>query len=154
MILRKLLPSALLVMLLVPGIRAATPAPTAPATPDPKAGKVAADPASTLTQGMPAETILKIMGKPDEVKPMKTEKGKAETWVYSHDLGQRVDQFQVSTPDIIVSVTDAKGGVRQLVTPGHPETREIRYTMVEMIEVLMFNDHYVMNKVSRFERKI
>ena len=154
MTIRKMLPSALLAVLLVSGIQAATPAPTAPATPDPKAGKASSDPVSTLTQGLAAEAVRKIMGAPDEIKPMKAPNGKAETWVYSHELGQRVEQFLVPTPDVIVSVTDSKGGGHQLVTPGHPETREIRYAMVERIEVLMFNDHYVMHKVSRFDRKI
>ena len=137
MTIRRLLAPALLTLLLVPGIRAATEAP-----------------ATELKQGMPAEAVLKLLGRPDQIKPIKAPEGKAESWVYSREIRQRVEQFNAVSPDIVTSTVDANGVVRQITSPGRVETHEIRYVTVETTEVLMFNDHFVVQKKSVAEHKI
>jgi hypothetical protein len=45
-----------------------------------------------LDKGMDAATIIQLVGQPDEITPLKTADGKAETWIYRRKTGQTVVQ--------------------------------------------------------------
>lgn len=45
-----------------------------------------------LDKGMDAATIIQLVGQPDEITPIKTDGGKAETWIYRRKIGQTVYQ--------------------------------------------------------------
>jgi hypothetical protein len=99
---------------------------------------------------MPSETVIKIMGQPAEVKPMKTQEGKAEIWVYRRQVADRVDYVVISTP-IISTVPDGRGSTRTVVTGERTDNQEQHHITTDVIEVLMFNDHYVTQKITRTE---
>lgn len=152
---RKSLLSASLVLLLVPGISAASSAPAeAGAKKDKPAAADSANPLSALKEGMPAEAVRKLLGKPGEIKPMKAPEGKAEVWVFTREISRRVEQMQITTPDVIVNMKEPDGSTRQHITPGQVQMQDVHYLTEETAELLMFNDRYVVHKVSRGERKL
>ncbi|HEX2854815.1 MAG TPA: hypothetical protein VHO24_16400 [Opitutaceae bacterium] len=75
---------------------------TKPATPAAQAsGAPAARSAPTaLQEGMTAEEVQRIIGKPAEIKPMESPEGKAETWTYRRVLGKETTQEAVSTSSV------------------------------------------------------
>jgi hypothetical protein len=54
----------------------------------------------------------------------------------------------------VINVTEPDGTVRQKITPGQTRFEDVHYVMEEVIEVLLFNDHYVLHKTGRRERKL
>ena len=149
MTLRKLLLPASFLLLLVPAISAATAETPA------KAGPVGADAtAGALKQGMPAAAVKKALGEPAETKPMKAPNGKAEVWVYVREISRRTEQLSATTADVVFNTTESDGSIRQHVTPGQVTLHDVQYLTEETTEVLMFNDHYLTQKVTRAERKL
>ena len=84
---------------------------------------------------------------------MKAPNGKAEIWVYVKEIGSRVDRVGIPTADIVTYSQGADSGMRQTITPGVVQFHDVRYVTEEITEVLLFNDHYVTQKVSRRERQ-
>lgn len=125
---------------------AASPAPAAKAKP--------AEPLQNIKQGDPATKITDLLGKPLEVRPMKAPSGKAEVWIYVKEVSRRMDRIDRSTADTVINVTESDGSVRQRVTPGQVRFEDVHYVTEDFIEVLVFNEHYVLHKVTRGERKL
>jgi hypothetical protein len=141
---------ALLIGVLAQTARGAPAQDAAPNT-DSKAAVPAAKATDTgLKSGMPSETVIKIMGQPAEVKPMKTQEGKAEIWVYRRQVADRVDYVVISTP-IISTVPDGRGSTRTVVTGERTDNQEQHHITTDVIEVRMFIDHYVTQKITRTE---
>ncbi len=108
---------------------------------------------AALKQDMPAAAVLQLLGKPDEVRPMKTPTGKAEVWSYTRDLSVRVERVEVPTSPIMTTVVDSNGVARQVSSPGPVNYRNLNHTIEETVEVLMFNDRYVTHKITHQERQ-
>lgn len=53
-----------------------------------------------LEKDMTGETIISIIGKPNEITPMKSEQGKAETWVYRRKIGSKAVQVVIGERDV------------------------------------------------------
>jgi outer membrane protein assembly factor BamE (lipoprotein component of BamABCDE complex) len=72
-----------------------------PAAPSASAINPAAKRAATpLEEGMTAEDIQRIIGKPAEIKPIDSPEGKAETWTYRRVLDKQTTQEPVSTSSV------------------------------------------------------
>ncbi|HVU25134.1 MAG TPA: hypothetical protein VHE13_13490 [Opitutus sp.] len=107
----------------------------------------------TLAKGMTADEVLKAVGKPAEVKPMKTETGKAEEWIYRRELGKRV--VRVASGEREVPVFDGMG-----LGSGAMKTRhEIIYTskhvtVYQVTTLLMFDGKLILanQKVEQDDR--
>lgn len=122
-----------------------TPAKPAAASPD--------KPESALTRAMPANAIRKVMGKPQAVKPMKAPEGKAEIWVYEREIDDRVDRVPVGSEPIIVTTYNGDGKAVPHTVGENIKFADLHRTTVETVELLVFNDRYVTQKVSRREVK-
>lgn len=95
-------------------LSAASPAVAEQPGGDTKAAKPAKP---ALEKGMSAEAIIKLIGKPAEVKPIPVpegETGKAETWIYRRDLGTRSIHVPIGTREV-----PAFAGI------GVPESRQV-----------------------------
>jgi len=112
------------------------------------------DPLSSLKEGMPADAVRKLLGQPDAIRPMKTDEGKAEVWIFTREVSRRVDQIRIDTPDVVVEVRESDGTTRRQVTSGQVQFQDVHYLTEETVELLMFNGQYVVHKVSRAERKL
>ncbi len=108
---------------------------------------------SALKPEMPAAAVRELMGKPDEIRPMKTPDGKAEIWAYNREVSIRMERIEVPTAPIVTTLVDANGVAHQSQTPGPPEYHNLSHITEETTELLMFNDRYVTHKVSRHERQ-
>jgi hypothetical protein len=117
-------------------------------------GAPISNPWDALKQGDPADKVKKLLGNPDETRPMKAPSGKAEIWAYMKEVSRRVDRVDRSTPDTVINVTESDGSVRQKITPGQVRFEDVHYVTEDVVEVLLFNDHYVLHKISRRERKL
>src|SRR5262245_16013896 len=45
-----------------------------------------------LGKGMDAATIIHLVGQPDEISPLKSPEGKAETWIYRRKAAETIQQ--------------------------------------------------------------
>lgn len=116
--------------------------PAAPAA----AGANAAKPAKpALEKGMTAEQVIKLIGKPTEIRPISVEDaggGKAERWVYRRDGGTRIIQVPIGTrevPAFVGMVQEANQQHRSEVIYG-PKTIRI----FNVTSLLMVNDQLVL----------
>ena len=143
-----------LLALLLPGAAAAAPAPSDKAIPDSKPAAVSPDsPESALKQAMGADAVRKILGQPEEIKPLKAPNGKAEIWVYKRQVNRRVERVQVGTIPITTTVVGSDGVAHQQTLGEDIKFADLHRVTEETVEVLMFNDHYVTHKVTRRELK-
>ena len=106
-----------------------------------------------LKTDMPAGAVRQLMGTPDEIRPMKTPEGKAEIWAYSRVVNIRMERIEVPGTPIVSTIVDSSGVAHQSQTPGPPSYRNLSHIIEETTEILMFNDRYAANKVSRHERQ-
>ena len=88
---------------------------------------------------MSAETILSIIGKPAEVKPMPSPDGKAEMWIYRQQAGQKSVQVVVGEREV-----PAFTGVGQPGNDSVGTRKELIYgqklvTVYRVTSLLMFN---------------
>ncbi|HXQ80599.1 MAG TPA: hypothetical protein VN775_04750 [Opitutaceae bacterium] len=142
--------TAVLVGLLVRAADASVPPPDSAGTESKAAAAAPKGPEAALFPEMPADAVIKIMGKPESVKPMKVPAGKAEVWVYARQVAERVDFVQVSTP-VMGAVPNGNGTTRIAQTGEKLDNREEHHITTEVVELLMFNGHFVTQKVSRRE---
>ncbi len=124
----------------------AAPAKTADATPPPP-------PEAALKQAMPAAEVRKIMGQPATIEPMKEPGGKAEVWVYVRKVNPIVKHEQVASTPIMIEVQDGNGTIRKYQQGENVQFGDVHYYTEEKIQLLMFNDHFVVAKVARREVK-
>jgi hypothetical protein len=144
--------SFVVLVFLVAVVRGTSAEPAASSAPVAKAKPP--EPLDNLKQGDPASKLTELLGKPLETRPMKAPSGKAEVWIYVKEVSRRMDRIDRSTADTIINVTESDGSVRQRVTPGQVRFEDVHYVTEDVIEVLMFNEHYVLHKVTRGERKL
>ena len=118
-------------------------------------------PESALKWAMPAADVRQIMGQPETVRPLPAPQGKAEVWVFTRQLGERVDRVPIASVPIMSTTYVIDGGCRQRLGGRAQEQKvgetiqyaDLRVTTVETVEVLMFNEHFVAHKVSRQDVK-
>ena len=96
-----------------------------------------------LEKDMTGATIISIIGKPDEITPMKSEQGKAETWVYRRKIGSKAVQVVVGERD--VPAFSGLGGTGNDMTQSR---KELIYGMkhvaiYRVTSILLFNDRLV-----------
>jgi len=147
---RSLFLSAALVAFAIAGARAASP--TAPAKPTPPTQPAVAaspEPESGLKAGMSPEAVKKIMGAPREIKPMTAPDGKAEIWIYRRDVGARVERVQIAAVPITVSTIGNDGQAHQQTVSEEVKYGDLYQATEETIQLLMFNDRYVTQKITR-----
>lgn len=93
--------------------------------------------ASKLEKGMSADTVRKLLGKPDEITLHPTAEGTAEEWTYHRNF-QRADQVPTSMREVPAFVGPMGGGSDGMGTVQEPiyslETHEIN----ETLKLLMF----------------
>jgi len=140
----------MLIGLLVQSADASVPPPDSANAESKTAAATPKGPEADLIPEMPAHAVIKIMGKPESVKPMKVQAGKAEVWVYARQVAERVEYVQVSTP-VMGAVANGNGTTRITQTGEKLVNRAEHHITTEVIELLMFNDHFVTQKVSRQE---
>lgn len=79
---------------------------------------------------------------------------KAEVWGFVREVSRQVEQISLATPDVVVRITEVDGKLAEQITRGQTTLHDVHYVTEEVVEVLMFNDHYVVHKVIRRERKL
>ena len=143
---------AAFIALQTPGCSAPTAA-EAEARPKP-AGVASSFPLAELKPGMPAAAMQKLLGKPNEVRPMKAPEGKAEVWAFTHELGTHIERLGFPSADIITYVMGSDGKPIEQKVPGPVRYQNVQHISEETVEVLLFNDQYVTHKVSRAVRQV
>jgi len=90
-----------------------------------------------LDKGMDAATILQLAGKPDEVRPIKSNETKAETWIYRRKLGQTVFQTANTQAYIPAMVGFNAGGpvIGQALVPDYRLKYARAYQMTALLMV-------------------
>lgn len=125
---------AILVTALLAGCAAPAPSAKAPAASlDPSVNSRA------IAKGMDGEEVIRRIGKPAEVRPLKPGDGHAEVWVYRRDAGTRTIQTATSTRQI--EVPNFITGGTQLVNEPVYSTEQIKYE--ESISLLMYDGKLV-----------
>ena len=114
-----------------------------------------AAPESLLKKGMSVSEVKKIMGEPEEIQPMKVDAalGKAEIWTYKREAGVTTSYVQIGNKVVTITVKGADGVDRQVPVSIEPELRMQRTYMTDLIQVLMFNDHYAEKQVTTQSRR-
>ena len=110
---------------------------------------------ATLRQGMPAADVLRIMGKPNTVEPMEAPTGKAEVWSWVTRTPKGQNRYEIGSRPITNSSVGADGVSREAVIGQEIIYGTERLTEVRTYQILMFNDHFLNDKVSVvLERKV
>ena len=102
---------------------------------------VSVDPAvnpRAIAKGMSAEEVIRRIGKPAEIQPLKTAEGHAEVWVYHRIAGQKTVQSATSTRQIPVP---AASGETRLID--EPVFSLEQITFEESISLLMYDGKLV-----------
>ena len=68
-----------------------------------------------IAKGMSADEVIRRIGKPEEVEPVKSSNGHAEVWIYRRDAGTKTIQSATSTRQIPVPVMS--GGTQMVDEP-------------------------------------
>ncbi|MEI6106629.1 MAG: hypothetical protein WCR49_06390 [Opitutae bacterium] len=152
MTIRPLLTLALLVAL--PPVGRSAPAATESSAQPKPAAPAGIAALAELKPGLPAKAVRKLLGEPREVRPMKAPDGKAEVWVYTRELGTHIVRIEFPGPEIITYVIGGDGKPIEQKTAGPSRYENVQHVTEERVEVLMFNDQYVVHKTSRNERQI
>ena len=158
-ILNSLLPFSFCTFLLV-GAGAATLSTTDRVPAGDRSSPLASEaPESALKWAMSGEAVRQVMGQPDEIRPMKAPQGKAEIWIFTRELNQRVERLPVGSMPIMTTVYEIIGSCHDKKVGQTRDQRigetivygDLRLSTVETVELLMFNGHFVTHKVSRQE---
>jgi hypothetical protein len=107
-------------------------------------------PEADLKIAMPADAVLQIMGKPESIKEMKAPSGKAEIWTYERQVGDIVEHVQFLTPTS-TTLMESGGKTDTIASGDQIEYRDEHHITTDVVEVLMYNDHFLKCKVSRQE---
>lgn len=101
---------------------------------------------TALAKGMTAEQVQAIVGKPNEIRPIKNSKAKAETWVYRRLIEQRTEQ---TATGVEIRPAFVGLGVQGDGTVTVPATRLERITTYQITWVLMIDGRMEMAKQTR-----
>ncbi len=135
--------------LLVHAIFAATPADPKIAKASAKSATLASEkPETALKPTMSAEQVLKIMGKPEAIKPKMLENHQAEIWIYVRETVDNVMRQQIGGTPIMIEVRQGDGTVKQMTVGETPLFGNMQYITEERIELLIFNGQYLTQKSS------
>jgi hypothetical protein len=112
-----------------------TTAPATAAKPNPSSAVavVGTGPETTLTRGLTADEVRRIMGEPDKIDPAPSLADKAEVWIY-----HRV----------------AYGPSQQIEIPGQDMYRTVHQQFNETIQVLMMDGMYLTYKNSVLKEQV
>lgn len=97
----------------------------------------------SLQKGMDAASVIRLIGKPEQIRSMNSPEGKAETWIYRRLLSRTMTQQATGTRD--VPAFDGSVGAQMGTRP------EIVYSNVtvetyQVTHLLMFNDQLLVAK--------
>jgi hypothetical protein len=108
----------------------------------------ASAPEAQLQPDMPAQKVLEIMGKPDAVAVLRTDSGKAEVWTYRREVGNISERTTFDSSGA-PAVEDAfyRDDSRAQALPA--DLRGAHHITTQVIQILMFNDRYAAQKVTR-----
>ncbi len=90
-----------------------------------------------LKTGASAEEVIKLVGKPDVVKPMATKEGKAEIWIYRRLAKEFTRQTAAATEDLKTFGTDG------MTTISVPSQKMEYISVYQVSSLLMFNGQLV-----------
>ena len=95
-----------------------------------------------LKKGMPADEVIRSIGKPESIKPMQTPEGKAEVWIYRRVANSVSRQAAVTTESVpafngIGVGNDSSGSVTI------PSYRMEHITVYQVSSLLMFDGKLV-----------
>lgn len=131
---------------------------TAPAPEPSAAGPVptasAERPERALLKGMTAAQIKRIMGDPAEIHPQSVPKGKVEVWVYHRSTMGPTQQVQIGVKTITDQVTGSDGITRTRTLEQVPVFRQMHLKITETIQLLMFDDLYLEQKVTASQEQV
>ena len=138
---------------LIANVACATVAPGAGrVTPGAKPAVVSpGNPETALTKAMPADTVRKIMGQPQEIRPMQVPDGKAEVWVYKREADRHVDRVEIGSIPITITKIGEDGKAYQQTVGETIQYADLHCVTEETVQLLMFNDHFVICKISSQE---
>jgi hypothetical protein len=128
-------------------IVAAADLPAADATQGGDTAKQLADPSASpkpsLQKGMDAATVIRLVGRPVQIKSIKSPDGNAETWIYRRLLSRTVTQEPTRTRDVPAfdGTYNDKMGTRSEIVYSNVAVETYQVT-----HLLMFNDQLVMAK--------
>ncbi len=99
-----------------------------------------------LDKGMTAETILRLVGKPDEIVPVAVSDGKAEKWIYRRFMGTEhlLDATTEETIPVFLRANLAEGNVMGTAT--RPIFNLKHVTKFQMTALLMYEGELVVAK--------
>jgi len=142
---KRILSLTIATLLALPALAAT--APETPAKTDAPDAEQSATPGKkakrALEKGMPAEEVIRLIGKPAEIKPMETTEGKAETWIYRRELGHQTRQVVTGMRQVPTYVgpgmgdgADAQSGMSMR---GEPIYQMETTTTYQVTSLLMFD---------------
>lgn len=91
-----------------------------------------------LAKGMNAWMIVELVGQPDEITPLKSDAGKAETWIYRRMLGQTIHQT-ANTQAYIPAMVGFNAGGMVIGKAIVPEYR-LKYVRAYQVTALLMVD--------------
>ena len=104
---------------------------------------------TALTKARPADAVRKILGQSMEIKSMKAPDGKAEVWVYQRETDRPVGRVEVGSIPITNTVMGGDGKAHQYNVGEEIPSADLHGATEETVQLLMFNDHLVVCKISR-----
>lgn len=105
----------------------------------------------TLKKGMSADEVTRLIGKPESVKPLKTNEGAAEVWTYRREISRWTDERPMVQGEQEAFITPGAGGMGTIYVP---EYRMEHITDTQVSSLLMFEGQLVTatQKVERERR--
>lgn len=99
-----------------------------------------------LAKGMTAEQVLKIAGKPDEIRPIKNAEAKAEAWIYRRVLERTSRETATHVMERPAFLGPGPSGEGVAIDP---VTRQERLTTYQVTWVLMIEGRMELAKQTR-----
>jgi hypothetical protein len=144
----KRFPAAFLIALVAhAGCMAAPCAPPAAPQEANPAAPIPRGPEAALKFGMASRDVTRVKGRPQDVRLMKAETGRAEVWRYERQVGERVEQVEAAMPNM-VSVPGRNNTTRTMQSGEKIVVRQVHHVAMEVVKLLMFTDHHVTVKSS------
>ncbi|ACB77370.1 hypothetical protein Oter_4096 [Opitutus terrae PB90-1] len=129
------------------GVAAGWAAQPAPKDAQPPAGQAKAkSDKPALAKGMTAEQVLKIAGKPDEIRPIKNPNAKAEAWIYRRVLARTSRETATHVVERPAFQGPGPSGEGVAIDP---VTRQERITTYQVTWVLMIEGRMQVAKQTR-----
>lgn len=98
-----------------------------------------AAPKPVLEKGMAGSTIVQLVGRPDEVQPLKAPEGKAEKWIYRRKVNQTIIQsanMQAFEPAFVGNDGTGRPMLGTVVVPDY----RIKYVALYQVTALLMVD--------------